>query len=86
MRAAVLYENNVIKAEQIDEATCGKDQVRVEVKAVGICGSDIHKMQTRWKYPLPAVMGHEFAGVVTEIGSEVTNVAIGDRVAGIPLE
>ncbi|WP_260443943.1 hypothetical protein, partial [Listeria booriae] len=30
MRAAVLYENNVIKAEQIDEAICGKDQVRVE--------------------------------------------------------
>lgn len=86
MRAAVLYENNVIKAEQIDEAICGKDQVRVEVKAVGICGSDIHKMQTRWKYPLPAVMGHEFSGVITEIGSEVKNRAIGDRVAGIPLE
>ncbi|AQY49964.1 Galactitol-1-phosphate 5-dehydrogenase [Listeria weihenstephanensis FSL R9-0317] len=85
MRAAVLYENNEIKAEQVEEAVCGKDEVRVKVMAAGICGSDIHKMQTRWKYPLPAVMGHEFAGVVVEKGVDVTRVAIGERVAGIPL-
>ncbi|WP_099222987.1 galactitol-1-phosphate 5-dehydrogenase [Listeria costaricensis] len=86
MRAAVLYENNVIKSEQIEEAVCGPDSVRVKVMAAGICGSDIHKMQTRWKYPLPAVMGHEFAGVITEVGENVTDVKLGDRVAGIPLE
>lgn len=86
MRAAVLYENNQIKAEDIAETPCGADEVRVEVKAAGICGSDIHKMQTRWKYPLPAVMGHEFAGEITETGSNVKSVKVGDRVAGIPFE
>lgn len=85
MRAAVLYEKNEIKAEEIEEAVCHADEVRVKVMAAGICGSDIHKMQTRWKYPLPAVMGHEFSGVITKVGRDVTNVVVGDRVAGIPL-
>ncbi|WP_430535815.1 galactitol-1-phosphate 5-dehydrogenase [Listeria rocourtiae] len=85
MRAAVLYENNEIRAEDVEEVLCGKDEVRVKVMAAGICGSDIHKMQTRWKYPIPAVMGHEFSGIVVEKGADVTQVSIGERVAGIPL-
>jgi len=84
MRAAVLYENNVIKSENIDQNPVGSGEVRVEMKAAGICGSDIHKMQTRWKYKLPAVMGHEFAGIISEVGEDVNDVAIGDRVVGIP--
>lgn len=84
MRAAVLYENNQIKAEEIAETPCLDDEVRVKVKAAGICGSDIHKMQTKWKYPLPAVMGHEFAGKIIEVGSKVKKVKLGDRVTGIP--
>ncbi|MBC1335283.1 galactitol-1-phosphate 5-dehydrogenase [Listeria booriae] len=85
MRAAVLYENNEIRAEQVEQAVCGADEVRIKVMAAGICGSDIHKMQTRWKYPLPAVMGHEFSGVIVEKGADVAHVEVGSRVAGIPL-
>lgn len=84
MKAAVLYDNKLIKSEEIEERKVGHKDVRVKVMAAGICGSDTHKMQTQWKYPLPAVMGHEFAGIVTEVGSEVTRVAVGERVAGVP--
>lgn len=85
MRAAVLFENQVIRTEEIEEKALGPDDVRVKVMAAGICGSDTHKMQTTWKYPLPAVLGHEFSGTITEVGSNVTTVGLGERVAGIAL-
>jgi len=84
MRAAVLHENNVIKVENVDALPLKPEEVRIEMRAAGICGSDIHKMQTVWKYKLPAIIGHEFAGEVLEIGAGVENVAVGDRVVGIP--
>lgn len=84
LRAAVLYDNKVIKSEEIDEREVGPKDVRVKVMAAGICGSDIHKMQTKWKYPLPAIMGHEFSGIITEVGSEISHVGVGERVAGLP--
>lgn len=64
---------------------CGPKDVVLEVKACGICRSD----HTLWKGgmewvgvvpPLPSVIGHEYCGVVAEAGSEVTGVAVGDRV------
>lgn len=84
MRAAVLRENNQITIEEVNQEPLKAKEVRISVKAAGICGSDTHKLQTKWKYDLPAVMGHEFAGEVTEIGDEVTSFSVGDRVAGIP--
>lgn len=84
MRAAVLRENNQIDVENVEEKPLKHNEVRVKVRVAGICGSDIHKMQTRWKYPLPAVMGHEFAGEICEIGDNVDHLKLGDRVAGIP--
>lgn len=84
MKAQILYDTNVNKLGEIEESTCGPDHVRVKVMAAGICGSDSHKMQTKWKYQLPAVMGHEFTGEVVEIGENVTNVQLGERVVGIP--
>jgi 2-desacetyl-2-hydroxyethyl bacteriochlorophyllide A dehydrogenase len=64
--------------------------VLVQSKATGICGSDLHYLtgQTRHLVPdknLPAILGHETAGIVAEIGEGVTNVKVGDRVAVEPL-
>ena len=64
----------------------GARDVLVHVKAVAICGTDQHiynwtaYAQERCK--LPMIFGHEFAGDVVAVGSEVTEVKIGDRVAG----
>lgn len=84
MKAAVLYEGTNIETREVDELICGSKDVKIKVKACGICGSDIHKMQTTWKYDYPAVMGHEFVGEIVEIGQDVVTHSIGDRVVCIP--
>jgi len=60
------------------------DEVLIEVKAAGICGTDIHILHDNFPYWPPVILGHEFAGQVTEIGPEVTTVQVGDRVIGEP--
>lgn len=86
MKAAVLHSINNIIYEDIDIKPIKADEVRIKVMAAGICGSDTHKMVSKWKYDLPAIMGHEFSGVVVEKGQDVTKFEIGDRVIGVPFE
>lgn len=61
------------------------DQVKIQVKVTGICGSEVHAYHGRhaWRVP-PLVSGHEFAGTVVEVGSQVTMYQIGDRVTAEP--
>ncbi|MEZ4614023.1 MAG: alcohol dehydrogenase catalytic domain-containing protein [Caldilineaceae bacterium] len=54
--------------------------VIIEVKAAGVCGTDIHIYHGEYASNPPVIMGHEVAGVVTEIGEGVTNCKVGDRV------
>jgi len=84
MYAAVLRENNQVNYEEIEDRELGSKEVRVKVKAAGVCGSDIHKLQSRWKYGFPAVMGHEFSGEIIEKGKDVSQFEIGENVTGIP--
>ncbi|GMR09855.1 MAG: zinc-binding dehydrogenase [Anaerolineae bacterium] len=60
------------------------DEVLIEVKAAGICGTDIHIRHDSFPYWPPVIMGHEFSGVVVEAGSTVSNFAVGDRVVAEP--
>jgi S-(hydroxymethyl)glutathione dehydrogenase / alcohol dehydrogenase len=55
-------------------------EVRVKVKAAGVCMSDWHIMNGDWPIPLPMVLGHEAAGIVEELGPGVANVKRGDHV------
>ncbi|ERN55124.1 galactitol-1-phosphate 5-dehydrogenase [Alkalihalophilus marmarensis] len=84
MKAAVLHSENRIIYQEVDIDHCKEDEVKVQVMAAGICGSDTHKLMTEWKYSLPAIMGHEFSGLIVERGNAVTNVEVGDRVVAIP--
>ena len=79
-----MYSENNIKFEDIEDSTLQENEVKIKVMAAGICGSDTHKMTSKWKYKLPAVMGHEFSGYVVEKGSDVTKFEVGDRVIGVP--
>ncbi len=66
---------------EIVRRTLGPKDVRIDIKYCGICHSDIHFARGEWgKVPYPAVPGHEIAGIVAEVGSEVTKYAAGDRV------
>lgn len=65
----------------IERRDVGPHDVLIEIKFAGICHSDIHTVRGDWgpqQYPL--VPGHEIAGIVTQVGTEVTKHAIGDRV------
>ncbi len=65
----------------IDRRDVGPRDVLIDIKFCGICHSDIHHARGEWgKVPYPAVPGHEIAGVVAQVGAEVTTYAEGDRV------
>lgn len=85
MNAGVLYGKNDIRYSQYPNPEVKKDEVLVEVKAVGICGSDIPRVLGDAAHYYPIVLGHEFSGKVLEIGQNVKKVKVGDKVAGIPL-
>ncbi len=83
MKAAVLYETN--KPLVIEDVSLVKPKPReVLVRSVfaGLCHSDLHFMEGLFPHPLPTVPGHEVAGVVEAVGSEVTYLQPGDHVIG----
>jgi S-(hydroxymethyl)mycothiol dehydrogenase len=56
------------------------DEVLVSMEACGVCRSDLHVVETGWAHPFPVLLGHEGAGIVEEVGSEVHHLVPGDRV------
>ncbi|HLV36616.1 MAG TPA: zinc-binding dehydrogenase [Spirillospora sp.] len=86
MDALVKYDSrdHAVEIRDIPEPPApGPDQVIIEVKAAGVCGSDLHMWHENhsWKIKLPLVLGHEFCGVVADVGANVTGFRVGDRVA-----
>ncbi|MFB9329263.1 2,3-butanediol dehydrogenase [Paenibacillus aurantiacus] len=86
MKAAKIYGAKDIRVEEVAVPEVAAGMVKVEVAYTGICGSDMHEY-IAGPYPIRTqpVLGHEFSGVVTEIGEGVTRVKVGDRVAVEPL-
>jgi S-(hydroxymethyl)glutathione dehydrogenase / alcohol dehydrogenase len=81
MRAAVLRETNKpLIIEDVDIAKPGPHEVLVRTTAVGVCHSDLHFIEGSYPHPLPAVLGHESAGIVEQVGAEVRTVKPGDHV------
>src|SRR4051794_23077748 len=82
MQALVLEQAGRLVCRDVDVPSIGPEDVLVEVKACGICGSDIHGLDgsTGRRQP-PLVMGHEAAGVVVAVGDSVADWRRGDRVA-----
>lgn len=66
--------------EDVDIAPPGPFEVLIEVSAAGLCHSDVRFIEGSFSHPLPAVLGHEAAGVVAEVGESVTHVSPGDHV------
>jgi len=81
MQALVLEEYNKLVYKEVEKPTPAAGEVLVEIKAVGICGSDVHGMDgsTGRRIP-PIIMGHEASGVIVETGQGITGWEIGDRV------
>ncbi|GGZ51367.1 alcohol dehydrogenase [Streptomyces inusitatus] len=84
MRAAVIEAPGTISVVHVPDPTPGPRQVVVDVAACGLCGTDIHILNGEFAPRLPIIPGHEFAGEVVGVGSEVTELTVGDRVAVDP--
>jgi L-iditol 2-dehydrogenase len=91
MKAAVMNGVRDVSVERIPEPTLKSDEAMVRIGSVGVCGSDIHYYAHgkigRYVVEPPFILGHECAGEIVEVGSEVTDLAPGDRVAvepGVP--
>lgn len=81
MKAAVFREVNVpMEIEDVEVGTPGPREVLVRTKAAGICHSDMHFWNGTYPTPVPIVLGHESAGVVEAVGSDVHYVKPGDHV------
>ena len=81
MRAAVLTEvNKPLQILDLEQEGPKAGEVRVQVKAAGVCLSDYHIMNGDWPLPLPMVLGHEAAGIVVELGQGVEHVKKGDHI------
>ncbi|KAD7480408.1 hypothetical protein E3N88_03544 [Mikania micrantha] len=83
--AAWLLGIKNIQIQPYNLPTLGPDDVKVQIKALGICGSDVHHFKNlrvaNFIVKKPMVIGHECAGIIKDIGSNVKSLAIGDRVA-----
>jgi len=82
MKALVLKQYNHLEYEDVPEPQIAPDEVLVQVRACGICGSDVHGLDgsTGRRSP-PIIMGHEAAGVIADVGSGVVGWHKGDRVS-----
>jgi L-iditol 2-dehydrogenase len=61
-----------------------EDEVLIEVRAAGICGTDVHILHDQFPYYPPVILGHEFSGQIVEVGAQVTTYQVGERVVGEP--
>ena len=85
MKAAVLETVGNIVVKDVPIPAIGDQDVLVKIESCGICGSDIPRVLQTGTYHFPTVPGHEFAGIVCEIGSDVPTELLGKRVAVNPL-
>jgi S-(hydroxymethyl)glutathione dehydrogenase / alcohol dehydrogenase len=80
MRAAVCRALNQIAVEDIDDPTPSVGEVKIKIAAVGVCHTDLSMLQGHLPVQFPIVLGHEGAGVVTEVGPQVRDLRVGDHV------
>jgi len=79
MNAAIVKSNSNIEIKNIEKQSVGPGDILVKMRACGICGSDVEKVFG--KYGQPSMrLGHEPAGTIAEVGSEISNFSVGDRV------
>lgn len=87
MKAAVFQGPDDTRVMQVPDPVLTEKGIIIQVRACGICGSDLHFYRLGGKRMKPGtVMGHEFSGDVTEVGREVEGIARGDRVAAISFQ
>ncbi len=85
MRAAVLHAVGDLRIEEVERPAPRSGEVLLQVKACGVCGSDIPRIFTKGTYSFPTIPGHEFAGKIVAAGEGVDPVLVGRKAAVFPL-
>ena len=83
MKSAVFYGKHDLRVEEHEVPAVGPHDVLIQVKACGVCGTDVHIYEGdkgAAEVTPPTILGHEFAGIISEVGSQVKNYKPGDRV------
>jgi len=84
MRAVVIEQPGKLRVASVEDPIPGPDELLIQVKAAGVCGTDVHIYEGDFTCTYPLIPGHEFAGEVIEVGSEVGDLSPGQRVAVEP--
>lgn len=85
MKAYVLHHVNQLRYEEVPDPECPPGWALVRVKAAGICSSDIPRIFTKGTYHFPTIPGHEFSGIVEQVGSPEDQCWVGKPVGIFPL-
>lgn len=85
MRQAIMVAPGQIEFRQVEKPRPGKGEILIQIKRIGICGSDIHVFHGLHPYTsYPVVQGHEVSGIISEVGKEVQGFTTGDQVTIMP--
>lgn len=87
MKSAVFYKKHDMKVEDVKVPEIKEEEVLIQVEACGICGTDVHIYEGdkgAAQVTPPTILGHEFSGVITKVGTSVTKYKVGDRVCVDP--
>ncbi|MFC4224671.1 zinc-dependent alcohol dehydrogenase family protein [Lysinibacter cavernae] len=84
MKAAVITRPGLVEVQNIPDPTPGPHEVVIAVASCGLCGTDLHILEGEFADTFPIVPGHEFAGEVVALGSDVRDLKLGDQVAVNP--
>ncbi len=85
MMAAVLHAPGDLRYEKWNIPEIGDRDVLLRIRAAGNCGSDLHRIMVEGTYHFPCIPGHEFSGEIVEMGRDVREYTVGDRVTAAPL-
>ena len=87
MKAGILFGPKDICVGEISRPIIGSDEVLIETKTAGICGTDLHIYRGEFgeRVRFPAILGHEFGGVIVEVGENISEFSIGNRVVVDPI-
>lgn len=87
MKSAVFYGKHDLRIEECDMPRVGAEEILIQVKACGVCGTDVHIYEGdkgAAEVSPPIILGHEFSGVITKVGEEVVEYQVGERVCVDP--
>ncbi len=85
MKAVRVVAKDTLEIQDIPTPSIGPDEVLMKVRAAGICGTDLRIYHSGGQGALPITMGHEFVGDVAQVGSQVKDLEIGQKIISVPI-